>query len=317
MYTEAVSPPPLNLKVAILLCTYNGDAYLAELLDSLIAQSYPHWEIHASDDKSQDKTLTILTQYQQQLDQPRFAIYTGPTQGYVANFLSLTCNEHIQAEYYAYCDQDDIWEPQKLQRAIDFLSKAPSHIPALYCARTRLVDANANYIGDSPLFKKNPSFANALVQNIGGGNTMVLNNAARTLLRQVSQNIQVISHDWWFYLVISGCGGIVFYDSQPSLQYRQHGSNLVGANSSWSARFVRIKRMFKGNFKHWNTLNTQALSKMHHELTPENKIILQRFVASRESGFLRRVLGVFHSGIYRQTRLGNLGLMVATLFNKI
>ncbi|MBP6917392.1 MAG: glycosyltransferase family 2 protein [Legionellaceae bacterium] len=316
MHTEVVSPHP-NSKVAILLCTYNGETYLSKLLDSLASQTSPHWVIHASDDKSQDKTLDILSQYQQQIGLQRFVIYTGPTQGYVANFLSLTCNPQIQADYYAYCDQDDIWEPEKLQRALELLNKVPQHIPALYCSRTRLVDADANYIGDSPLFRKKPAFANALVQNIGGGNTMVVNNAARALLYKASQKIHVISHDWWFYLVISGCGGTVFYDPHPSLQYRQHGNNLVGANNSWRARFVRIRMMFKGNFKHWNTLNTQALLAIAHQLTPQNQIILQRFAVSREKGFFRRIFGILHSGIYRQTRLGNLGLVAATLFNKI
>lgn len=316
MHMEAVAPLSSS-KVAILLCTYNGETYLSGLLDSLSAQTYPHWKIHASDDKSQDKTLAILNHYQHQLGQQRFAIYTGPTQGYVANFLSLTCHEHIQADYYAYSDQDDIWNPEKLQRALEKLSKVPSHVPALYCSRTRLVDADAKYIGDSPLFKKNPSFANALVQNIGGGNTMVLNDAARSLLKQVSHNIEVISHDWWFYMVVSGCGGTVFYDPEPSLQYRQHGNNLVGANSSWRARFVRIRMMFKGNFKHWNNLNVEALLAMQHQLTPQNQIILQRFAASRDRNFFYRIAGMIRSGIYRQTRLGNIGLIAATLFNKI
>ena len=170
-------------KVAILLCTYHGQHYLAEQLDSFAAQSHSNWEVWASDDGSKDDTHAILEAYQQKWPDGRLSIHFGPAEGFAANFLSLTCKASIDADYYAYSDQDDIWEPNKLARAVEWLNTLPENIPALYCSRTRLVDSNNNEIGVSPLFAKPPSFANALMQNIGGGNTMVFNNAARNLLR--------------------------------------------------------------------------------------------------------------------------------------
>jgi len=86
-----------------------------------------------------------------------------PAEGFVANFLSLTCKASIEADYYAYSDQDDVWESDKLERAVRWLQTVPENIPALYCSRTRLVDAENNEIGLSPLFSKPPSFANALI----------------------------------------------------------------------------------------------------------------------------------------------------------
>lgn len=165
-------------KVAILLCTYHGQHYLAEQLDSFAAQSHPNWEIWASDDGSEDDTHAILEAYQQKWPAGRLSIHFGPAEGFAANFLSLTCKASIKADYYAYSDQDDVWEAGKLERAVRWLETIPPNIPALYCGRTRLVDADNNEIGLSPLFSKPPSFANALMQNIGGGNTMVFNNAA-------------------------------------------------------------------------------------------------------------------------------------------
>lgn len=304
-------------KVAILLCTYHGQRYLAEQLDSFATQSHNNWEVWASDDGSKDDTRAILMAYKAQWPAGRLSIHVGPAEGFAANFLSLTCRAGIQADFYAYSDQDDVWEADKLSRALHWLTTVPPSIPALYCSRTRLVDAENNEIGISPLFTKTPAFANALMQNIGGGNTMVFNNAARELLREAGENKYVITHDWWAYMVVTGCGGRVFYDSKPTLRYRQHGGNLVGTNSNWAARFKRIRMLFQGRFKHWNDCNISALLTLEHRLTPENREILQRFAHARGMSLIPRLIHLKRSGIYRQTLLGNIGLIAAAILGKI
>lgn len=304
-------------KVAILLCTYHGQHYLAEQLDSFAAQSHSNWEVWASDDGSEDDTHTILEAYQQKWPGGRLSIHFGPAEGFAANFLSLTCKASIDADYYAYSDQDDIWEPNKLARAVEWLNTLPEDIPALYCSRTRLVDSNNNEIGVSPLFARPPSFANALMQNIGGGNTMVFNNAARNLLREAGENLPVITHDWWAYMVVTGCGGQVFYDAEPTLRYRQHDGNLVGMNATWPARFKRIRMLWQGRFRGWNDSNISALRALSHRLTPENLEILERFAKAREMSLIPRLIHLKRSGIYRQTLFGNLGLIAAAVFKKI
>ena len=315
--TSVVSEPAATARVAILLCTYHGQHYLAEQLDSFAAQSHTNWDVWASDDGSKDDTHSILEDYKSRWDVGRLSIHFGPAEGFAANFLSLTCNASIDADFYAYSDQDDVWEADKLARAVHWLQSVPSDVPALYCSRTRLVDADNNEIGVSPLFTKTPSFANALMQNIGGGNTMVFNKAARKLLREAGENKSVITHDWWAYMVVTGCGGRVFYDSKPTLRYRQHGGNLVGTNSNWAARLKRIRMLFQGRFKHWNDSNISALLTLEHRFTPENREILQRFAAARGMSLIPRLIHLKRSGIYRQTLLGNLGLVAAAILGKI
>ncbi len=313
----AYSPqPPAMPKVAILLCTYHGQHFLADQLESFIAQTHPNWEVWVSDDGSQDDTQAILLSYKNRCE-GRVSIHDGPAEGFAANFLSLTCKAGIEADYYAYSDQDDIWEVDKLERAVKWLQTVPEHVPALYCSRTRLIDAHNNDIGFSPLFTKPPSFANALIQNVGGGNSMVFNNAARMLLIRAGEDVPVVTHDWWAYIVVSGCGGQVFYDSYPSLRYRQHNGNLVGMNATWSARFVRIWMLWQGRFRRWNDTNLEALNRLRTELTPENRLILDEFVTSRNRSLLPRLIGLKKSGIYRQTFLGNLGLVAAAILKKI
>lgn len=304
-------------RVAILLCTCQGQRYLAEQLDSIAAQSYPDWVLHVSDDGSMDGTKVILEKYRKDWGDERLLIHSGPAAGFAANFLSLTCAAAIQADYYAYCDQDDIWEPEKLQRAVAWLSGVPVSVPALYCSRTRLVNEEGEPLGYSPLFTRLPGFGNALVQNIAGGNTMVFNDAARSLLREFGENVDVVTHDWWAYMVISGCGGQIHYDAYPSLGYRQHGENLVGSNSGWASRWRRMRLMLKGRQKSWNDRHIQALHGLQARLTPENRRIFEAFSAARNRWLIPRVNGIMRSGIYRQTAMGTLGLIVAALFRKI
>lgn len=304
-------------RVAILLCTYHGQNYLVDQLDSFTDQTYSNWEVWASDDGSEDDTHAILESYKAEWGDEKLSIHFGPAEGFVANFLSLVCKATIQANFYAYSDQDDIWKADKLQRAVDCLKAVPVNVPAIYCSRTRLVDANNNDIGVSPLFTKPPTFTNALIQNIGGGNTMVFNDAARKLLCEVGEDINVVAHDWWAYLLVSGCGGQVYYDAQPSVRYRQHESNLVGSNSTWPARLARIRMLFQGRFRVWNNNNIEALREIEEKLTSENKRILDRFALARQKWLLPRLIGLKRSGIYRQTFLGSMGFVVAAIFNKI
>ena len=145
--------------VAVLLCTLRGHEYLREQLDSIAGQTHPSWAVWVSDDGSDHSTHAILDEYQKRLGGSRFTILRGPAQGFAANFLSLACNTSISANYYAYADQDDIWEPEKLARALQPLVDIPADVPALYCARTRKVDADNQDIGLSQLWTKAPSLS--------------------------------------------------------------------------------------------------------------------------------------------------------------
>jgi glycosyltransferase involved in cell wall biosynthesis len=304
-------------KVAVLMCTMQGQRFLAEQLNSIATQTHPTWEIWASDDGSDDHTHSILEHYQEHWGDERLSIHVGPAEGSTANFLSLTCRADIDTEFFAYADQDDIWESDKLERAVAWLQTVPRHIPALYGSRTQLVDERNQYIGYSPLFRRSPSFENALVQNVAGGNTMVFNRAARDLLRRAGDQVQVVAHDWWAYMVITGCGGRVHYDPYPTVRYRQHGDNQVGANISWGARLVRLRLLLKGRFRKWTDENIRALQTIRPLLTDESRSILDEFERSRNGRVLKRLGGLWESGVYRQTLLGNLGLIAASLLKKI
>lgn len=297
-------------RVTILLATYNGARYLAEQLDSIVQQTHKNWDVIASDDGSSDQTQQILNHY-------NIPIANGPGQGFAANFLSLISTVNTESAYYAFADQDDVWMRLKLEQALAWLQSIPEELPALYCGRTQLVDEYLQVIGYSPLFKKKAGFLNALAQNIGGGNTMIFNRAALNLLRQTKSHQDIVSHDWWAYLLVSGAGGVVYYDAEPTICYRQHGANLVGSNSNWLARCYRVRMLLQRRFKHWMDLNSKSLFAVAHLLTPENKRVLEQFEQARKGWFFSRLIQIKSLGIYRQTILGQMGLLIGALLNKI
>ena len=304
-------------KVAILLCTYHGQHHLADQLESFTAQIHSNWEVWASDDGSKDDTHTILESYQGKWGADRISIHFGPSEGFAANFLSLTYKAGIEAEYYAYSDQDDIWESDHLSRALDWLKTVPADIPALYSSRTRYISEDGSDLGFSALFNKPPSFCNALVQSIAGANTMVFNQAARLLLTKTPSQLNIVSHDWWAYMLVSGCGGRVLYDSYPGVRYRQHDNNMAGQNTTILARLQRLKGLLAGRFKNWNEINLIALNEMSSFLTSENREVLSLFSKARRGSVFSRVYNLYYSGVYRQTFAGNIGLLFAAILRKL
>jgi glycosyltransferase involved in cell wall biosynthesis len=289
--------------VAILLCTYNGGRFLGAQLDTLMAQSGHAFSLWVSDDGSSDDTLAIVERYRSNFSE--LSLLQGPGQGCVANFLSLVADPAVEGEFYAYCDQDDLWYQGKLQRALAALDDLPAGIPGLYCARTRLIDEDGVDLGMSPLFARQPGFQNALLQNIGGGNTMVMNAAARSLLAQAGP-LPVVSHDWWTYMLVSGAGGQVIYDPEPVLSYRQHSSNVIGSNTGWLNRLYRYLKVLDNRSRGWNELNIAALQQVRHLLTEENCEVLDVFSDARQRSLLPRLRGVRRSGVYLQTPVANL-----------
>ncbi|MCL4757085.1 MAG: glycosyltransferase family 2 protein [Rhodocyclaceae bacterium] len=302
--------------VAILLGSYNGARHLQEQLDSIAEQSHPDWRLIASDDGSTDATRELLERFRDRRPGGHVVVRSGPGKGFLANFLGMACDPGVQAPYYAFCDQDDVWEADKLARAIDRLRTVPAGVPAVYCTRTHLIGEHGEPLGYSPLFRRAPCFRNALVQSIAGGNTMVFNEAARALVATAGAQARVASHDWWVYLLVSGAGGTVFYDSWPSVRYRQHGSNLVGGNVGSKARLRRFVKLLEGRFRSWNAMHCRALQEVEFLLTPENQEIFRIFTHSRSAGVARRLGGVLQARVFRQTPIGNLGLYASVLINR-
>jgi glycosyltransferase involved in cell wall biosynthesis len=143
--------------VAILMCTYNGEAFLEEQLDSIERQDYQNWTLFVNDDGSRDKTLKILKAYQKKWGNKKLHIRRGPQKGFCRNFLQIINDKKINADLYFLSDQDDVWMRHKLSHTIHKISKLDPLGPILYCARTTYVSSDAKRtLGHSDLFTNPP-----------------------------------------------------------------------------------------------------------------------------------------------------------------
>ena len=303
-------------RVAILLGTFNGAPFLAEQLDSIEKQDYQHWTLVASDDSSSDETPAILARFANRHTH-RVDIRRGPSQGsFVANFRTLACDPQIDAEFFAFCDQDDVWFPDKLTRALAVLARQNPAVPAVYCGRTLIIDEAGEPRGYSPLFARRPSFRNAVIQSIGGGNTMVFNRAARDLLAK-APHANPVSHDWWTYQVVTAVGGTCHYDPVPAVAYRQHAANTMGANVGWLARILRAKMVVQGRFSEWTLQNLEALQSIEPLMTEKSRATLRDIKGMRSPSLISRLRHLWQSGVYRQTVYGSIGLVGAVMFRRL
>jgi glycosyltransferase involved in cell wall biosynthesis len=303
-------------RVAILLGTKNGARFLPQQLKSFSDQTHANWSLFVSDDGSTDQTREIIEHFAQASRQ-KIVIRSGPQLGVCANFISLATDPEIEADYFAFSDQDDIWYPDKLRRALDWLSTVPDNVPGLYCGRTELISADGRSRGLSPLFSQTPSFRNALVQSLGGGNTMVFNRVTKSLLERVGR-IEGVLHDWWLYQLVSFVGGVVHYDPQPTVKYRQHQGSLIGSNRGLRANTARLRMVLAGRFQAWNATNTAALRRVPDNLVDsENRAVLDDFSRARTGSFFQRLVYLRRSGVFRQSWVGDIALIVAAIMKRI
>ncbi|ANF98431.1 glycosyltransferase family 2 protein [Paenibacillus bovis] len=300
--------------VQVLLSTYNGAQYIREQLDSLLNQTYGDIQILIRDDGSSDDTRSILKQYTEQYP-AQISWIEGTNIGVIPSFWTLMQHADSKAAYYCFCDQDDVWMPEKVARAVAQLHRMEqptgSHhlqqkerLPAMIFTATQLTDADLNPTTVWPAnLQRDVSFYNALFQNVAVGATVTINRQALFLLRESELNItRILMHDWWMYLTIS-CFGKVYFDPQPSIYYRQHGNNAVGGESTISQK---IKKKWKSFRKHQNQqmLVEQAreFKRIYGKQMTDPQMIqqLDAFIAPRHH-LLDRVRYLRQCRLYRQS----------------
>ncbi|MBM3338419.1 MAG: glycosyltransferase [Betaproteobacteria bacterium] len=318
--------------VLIVMATYQGERYVQQQLESFAAQEHEAWELIITDDGSSDQTLKLIASV---MDKPslrshKWSLIRGPGKGAAANFMTALIRAgqaidqgHSSARYVALSDQDDIWLPTKLSAAVHDLNSLDSHHAALWCSSVFFWnDHNIQTTNQRSLSPARAlGFDNALVQNIVRGNTVLLNRSAVDLVVKTQSDLPIVMHDWWLYLLLSGCGGNIIYSDEPSLLYRQHSTNVVGAASSWFERFNRFRFMLQGGFAPWNRMHLERLKEIHRR----NPQLIQTRVADQLACFehmlkannvVERFNGLRRGGFYRQTIAENITLRLAVALGK-
>lgn len=231
-------------KIAILMATYNGARYLRAQLDSLLNQQEQDWQLIVSDDGSTDETPQILAEYQARLPQKITLLSHAPTGSSRANFMLLT-RQAGAFDYVMYCDQDDVWLPQKVGMTLRKMREIEGdqrQVPCLVHSDLSVVDEELklqqeSFFYSSMLRPDRDPLHYLVIQNIVTGCTMMINHALWQLAVLPCDESAMRMHDMWFALIASSLGRIGFVN-RPTMLYRQHSGNVVGAKNVRSLRYI-------------------------------------------------------------------------------
>ena len=297
--------------VAICMSTYNGEKYLEEQLKSLFEQTYHNIRIYVRDDGSVDRTKEILEKYKDKI----VIVDSKENLGVTKSFMNLLTVDE-DADYYAFCDQDDIWLPNKIEIAVEKLKQTKEEIPTMYFTDYNYHDENMNYINRSAINKNGPSFQNALVECISLGMNMVINRSLRdVLIKNKMEN--AMYHDWIIYLIASSIGNVI-YDRKVTVKYRRHGNNVSSANQNFiQFQIWRIKQIFKKSYFKQVKEQLIEFEKIYKgKLKPEDKKLLNLFI-KRNYSFTNAIKKVFYPHMFRQKVLDDLFIRILFLIGII
>ncbi|SFS85941.1 Glycosyl transferase family 2 [Sulfitobacter marinus] len=302
--------------IHILLCTKNGGPYIQAQLESILAQTHQDWTLWISDDRSDDDTLVHVGGFAADHPDRDIQLVTGPGQGCARNFMSLLSRPELTRAWVAFADQDDVWMPDKLARAVNMIWRGTG--AQIYACRSIFTDAALNPIGISPDYQRPFGFGNALVQNILRGNTIVMPPDVTELLTSTLPlvlNEGVPFHDWWVYQTVTGAGFDVIHDARPGLLYRQHDNNLLGSNRSHAGQRAAI--VLRRVFAEWVDRNVRALSDLSPILTRQNRRVLFDFIDWRAQPASDGRVVPKSIGVYRQSLGGDLALRALARLGKL
>ncbi len=258
------------------MSTYNGERFLMEQLRSIYAQKGVEVDILVRDDGSQDSTQALLRQEQ---ERGKLKWYGGQNMKPARSFLNLLKCADDNADLYAFSDQDDVWDEDKLMVAANAIGGETR--PALYFCQTRLVDERLN---DLPQIRISPklTYGEALVYQFVGGCTMVFNGALRRIVNQYTPEY-LRMHDMWVYDIALAVGAKVVFDPVSHIKYRQHTGNSIGQTASvWHQWKERLQRMHRR--EHIRLRTAQELLKGYAgQMTPANRKLTERIVEYRAS----------------------------------
>ncbi|MCM3356560.1 glycosyltransferase family 2 protein [Psychrobacillus sp. MER TA 171] len=301
-------------KVTILMSTYNGEKYIKEQIESILNQSYENIDLIVRDDGSSDSTIDILEEYSMQ---GKLKWYGGDTNLKPAySFLELVRNAS-DTDFYAFADQDDVWDREKIEVAINYLEPFKQQTPILYCSTTKLVDQNLNEIAPIAYNKSyRLSFGESLVQSVSPGCTFVFNYSLKKHISNFKGE-DIIMHDSLAYKLACGLGQVVF-DKQPHISYRQHGGNVIGNETSFIKKNInRMKRFMFPRVPNSRLRSAIALKKNYGDIFDEKTLITLNLLINYKSSFLNKLKLIRNKDIQMVNGLDNFFLKILILLGKV
>lgn len=236
------------MKCQVLLSTYNGEKYLQEQIDSILQQKGLVVELLIRDDGSDDSTIKIIK------SNLNLNFFLGENIGVVKSFFALLHESDSNCEYYAFSDQDDVWLDNKLAKAVSILQTYDIDKPCMYCSNLMVTDSCLNELYELNKKKINMSAESFLLNNCVTGCTVVINKAFRDLLLSLNIDLNnIVMHDWLFGFIAKRIGNL-YYDNSCYILYRQHGDNVIGANTGKISLCDIFKKLYNCNYKLFNQI---------------------------------------------------------------
>ncbi|MFS7194592.1 glycosyltransferase [Rahnella inusitata] len=303
-------------KVAILLSSYNGENYIGEQLNSLLnIKSRYELNIHIRDDGSTDGTPILIREFKSNYS--TVFIHQCENVGVIKSFLWLV--SHVsEYDYYAFCDQDDVWQSLKIEAAIDKLEQHSEDIPLLYCSAYDYVDQDLNFIGRFTSLS-DFSLNNLMIENCAPGCTMVFNASLRRKFLSLDiPNIseRIVMHDW-FFLLLGLHNGKVIYDNNSYLLYRQHANNVVGKKSGFFAILnSKIKQFIKESKrpKHLLCQQNELLMMCSSDNTKSEMYLLTSKFVNSQGSIVSRIKYALTGNVKRVKKLDDYVFKILFVF---
>ncbi|GEO70630.1 glycosyltransferase family 2 protein [Levilactobacillus acidifarinae] len=300
-------------EVAVLLSTYNGANYLAEQIESLQKQLYKNWNLFIRDDGSTDQTQQIIKEFCA-MDFRIHWINADKQKNCGVKQSFLTLLEKVDADFYMFCDQDDVWLPNKIEVTVAAMNN-DKEIPQLVFTDLNLVDEKLQLISNETVLSRvntdywlNPD--NLFFDNIVTGCTVMINNSLKKKVLPVDSQ-QIVMHDWFFALIAAQSGQIHFIN-QPTILYRQHQDNQVGINKSFFGKLRKIK-----DFSKFEKLLILQIKQGKISIAKTNYVPMRRaenFLKIFDQGSsVRKSWMIFKNGFKKHTISGTLALNAALL----
>lgn len=296
-------------RVNIILSAYNGEKYIEEQLQSLFAQEYPNIDIYVRDDGSTDATVEILEKYDQQ---GKITLIRGENLGFCASFFSLLCLCE-EGEYWSFCDQDDIWEKDKIKRAVAHLERRSDkeEVPLLYYSFSRMVDEKGNDLGVQRPPAGSLCFRRALTGTFGVGFSMVINRKLRDAMLQCDPKA-VHSHDWLAGAIALGMGHVIV-DKKVCARYRRLDTSVTRISFARRVRWFLEMLKNEGDVKERNIEYSRCFYK---QLSGEKQRMLSLF-DKKQYSFAAAVQKSFYPKRWRPSLSSELAMRVLMLIGKV
>jgi glycosyltransferase involved in cell wall biosynthesis len=312
-------------KIYILLSTYRGEKYLHELLVSIQKQTFSSWKLIFRDDNSNDKSYEIVKNFFKDDREKLLILKSSKNIGAKESF-NLLLKEALQqkdCDYIMFADQDDVWKKDKIELTLskmNSIEKEESATPILVHTDLHVSDENLNIINNSLWSHENNNPSKSTLnylffQNTATGCTMMINRELASLACPIAK--EAIMHDWWINMVASKFGKVAFVDT-PTIFYRQHGANTIGAKGeSRYSLVLKISNLLllrnEPYLLHLKPHRKQAkafLDTYHDKLAKNEISMLEFFISLPQKSWFEKRTGIIKYHLFRQSFIQNIGLFL-------